>query len=126
MLADGLSVMGSWGFKQKQIYTWTKTSKSSEGLAFGMGRYFRGCTEYALIGTRGKVAGMVVSKSERNAELAPATPHSKKHDTLQERLERMLPGPYLELFARRSRPGWLCVGNEAPGFEGVDIRGWQP
>lgn len=126
MLTDGLAVMSSWGFKQKQIYTWCKTSKSEDGLAFGMGRYFRGCTEHALIGTRGKVAKLVQSKSERNAELSPGMPHSRKPDTLHERLERMLPGPYLELFARRSRPGWTCVGNEAPGCEGVDIRTWSP
>jgi N6-adenosine-specific RNA methylase IME4 len=124
MLADGLKVMNAWGFEQKQIYTWCKTS--STGLAFGMGRYFRGCTEHALIGTRGKVAKMVMSKSERGAECSPSLPHSVKPPTLQERLEKMLPGPYLELFARRSREGWDCVGNEAPGYEGIDIRDWSP
>jgi N6-adenosine-specific RNA methylase IME4 len=125
MIADGLEVMRAWGFEQKQIYTWLKGGP--EKLAFGMGRYFRGCTEHALIGVRGKMASNVSSKSERNAELSPALPHSKKPETLQDRLERMFPQPhysYLELFARRARPGWLCVGNEAPGFEGVDIRDW--
>lgn len=125
LLVDGLATMRAWGFEQKQIYTWVKSS--STGLAFGMGRYFRGCTEHALIGTRGKVSKRVTSKSERNAELSPALLHSKKPAALQERLERMLPGgPYLELFARRSRPGWVCFGNEAPGFEGMDVRKWDP
>ncbi len=125
LLVDGLRVMQAWGFEQKQIYTWAKSS--STGLAFGMGRYFRGCTEHALIGTRGKVAKLVTSKSERNAELSPGLPHSKKPEALQERLERMLPGgPYLELFARRQRPGWVCVGNEAPDTHGIDVRDWSP
>ena len=26
-------------------------------------------------------------------------------------------GPYLELFARRQRPGWTCLGNEMPTTE---------
>ena len=126
LLVDGLRVMGSWGFQQKQIYTWVKSPKNG-GLAFGMGRYFRGCTEHALIGTRGKVASMVKGKSERNAEVSLALGHSSKPDGLQHSLERMFPdGPYLELFARRARPGWLCFGNEAPGFEGIDIRSWSP
>lgn len=28
-------------------------------------------------------------------------------------------GPYLEIFARRHRPGWTCIGNE---LDGLDIR----
>jgi N6-adenosine-specific RNA methylase IME4 len=48
MIADGLDVMRAWGFEQKQIYTWLKGS-AADKLAFGMGRYFRGCTEHALI-----------------------------------------------------------------------------
>ena len=32
-----------------------------------------------------------------------------------------LPGPYLELFARRDRPGWTTVGLECPSTEGEDI-----
>lgn len=124
LLGVGMRVMSAWGFEQKQVYTWVKTS--STGLAFGMGRYFRGCTEHALIGTRGKLSARVVSKSERCAELHAALPHSKKPEGLQERLERMLAGPYLELFARRQRSGWTCVGNEAPETIGVDIRDGEP
>lgn len=105
--------------------SWVKTS--STGLAFGMGRYFRGCTEHALIGTRGKCSQLVVSKSERNAEQTPALPHSQKPYGLHECIERMFPaGRWLELFARRERKGWLCVGNEAPGYEDIDIRNWSP
>ncbi len=140
LLVDGLRVMQAWGFEHKAIYTWGKTGKGEEQtdpetaglygkeapkLAFGMGRYFRGCTEHALIGSRGKGAALIQSKSERNLELHEALRHSAKPEGLQDRLERMLPDENkLELFARRARKGWLCVGNECPGFEGVDIRTW--
>jgi N6-adenosine-specific RNA methylase IME4 len=124
LLTDGMRVMESWGFKQKQIYTWVKETKRG-GIAFGMGRQFRGATEHALIGTRG--SPKPASKSERNVDLWVGLPHSKKPERLQERLEKMYPdGPYLELFARRSRPGWTCFGNEAPGFKGIDVREWSP
>lgn len=93
-------------------------------LAFGMGHHFRGCTEHALIGTTGRPKPD--SRSQRNAHLSPALKHSQKGEELMERLELMYPEPRLELFARRSRPGWLCFGNEAPGFEGRDIRNWTP
>ena len=123
MLVDGLRVMEAWGFSQKGVYTWVKTAGGASGLAFGMGRYFRGCTEHALFGVRGKAT--VGNKSQRNCELAPALPHSQKPPGLQDALEKMYPGgPWLELFARRDRPGWTCVGNECPSTPGVDIREW--
>lgn len=130
LLLGGMRVMAAWGFEQKQIYTWVKVTKNSTeedpSLGFGMGRYFRGCTEHALIGTRGKVTQFVTSKSERGAEFHIGLPHSKKPEGLQEKLERMFPdGPYLELFARRPRDRWTCVGNEAPETLGQDIRNWS-
>jgi N6-adenosine-specific RNA methylase IME4 len=89
-----------------------------------MGRYFRGCSEQCLIGTRGKVSKLVQSKSERNVILAPKMPHSQKPEQLQSALERMLPGPYLEMFARRKRKGWTTVGLEVGS--GHDLRTWKP
>lgn len=123
LIQQGLDVMAAWGFNQKQIYTWVKTTKNG-GLGFGMGRHFRGCTEHALIGTRGK--NNPLSKSERNCDLNLSTPHSAKPETLQDKFEKMYPGPYLELFARRSKPNWTCVGNECPDTMGLDIREWNP
>jgi hypothetical protein len=40
--------------------------------------------------------------------------HSRKPDAIHERIERLVAGPYLELFARRVVPGWTCWGNEIP------------
>lgn len=135
LLVHGLVVMEAWGFEHKQIYTWVKTTKAGDGLAMGMGRHFRGCTEHALIGTRGRPKPQ--DRSRRNvaiadeapiqdADFSPSLKHSVKPVDLQDALTAMYGGPRLELFARRARPGWLCVGNEAPGFEGVDLRSWSP
>lgn len=124
LLVEGLDVLKAWGFKHKQVYTWVKVTQSNK-IAFGMGRQFRGATEHALIGTRG--SPKPASKSERNIDLSLALKHSAKPEKIQERLERMYPdGPFLELFARRGRPGWTCVGNQAPDTIGIDVREWQP
>ncbi len=88
-----------------------------------MGRYFRSATEHAIFATRGR--GVPEDLSQRNVVLVPALPHSQKPESLQDVLERMYPGgPFLELFARRARPGWTCTGNECPSTLGVDIRDW--
>jgi hypothetical protein len=33
------------------------------------------------------------------------------------RIERLVKGPYLELFAREKKPGWDCWGNQAGLFD---------
>lgn len=42
----------------------------------------------------------------------PNNVHSRKPEQVQDRIERLLNGPYLEIFARRKRKGWECFGNE--------------
>jgi len=53
----------------------------------------------------------------RQGIIAPRREHSRKPDGIHERIERLVAGPYLELFARQSRPGWTTWGNEATKFD---------
>ena len=41
--------------------------------------------------------------------------HSRKPDEIFPIIEACSYGPYLELFARHSRPGWASWGNEVDG-----------
>ena len=38
-------------------------------------------------------------------------------DCVRERIERLVAGPYLELFARETKKGWDCWGNQAGLFD---------
>ena len=92
-----------------------------EELAFGMGRLFRQSHEICLIGTRGKIYLQLANKSQRSVSFAENLRHSAKPDDLQESLETMFPvARKLELFARRLRPGWTCLGNEIDGKDIYD------
>lgn len=110
----------AWGFTPKALVTWVKgriTPKPHERVAklvlhVGQGRYTRGCTEHLVICARGKATSLIQSHSEPNVFIAERTKHSQKPDEAYRLLERLSPGPYLELFARRPRPGWTCWGNE--------------
>jgi len=120
----------------KSIVKWTKSNNKTvslddlirrfileDVLAFGMGRLFRQTHELVLIGVRGKVYGHLVNKSQRSVHFYPATKHSVKPDSLQNMLDKMFPaGNRLEMFARRDKEGWTCVGLEAPSTLGEDIR----
>jgi N6-adenosine-specific RNA methylase IME4 len=46
---------------------------------------------------------------------APRLEHSRKPLAVHRLLERLYPGPYEEIFARRHVRGWRCSGNELEG-----------
>lgn len=91
-------------------------------LAFGMGRLFRQTHEICLIGiSDNKIYKKLQNKSQRSVSFAENLRHSAKPEDLQDSLELMFPKTSkLELFARRHRPGWVCLGNEI--CNGEDIR----
>lgn len=135
MLEDGLRVMRVWGFQQKQILTWVKTGIDEKRLdsediqedvkmAFGMGRIFRCADEHALVGVRGSIQDYLRDRGQRNVFLHPNLKHSSKPDNVMSALDKMIPAPFpkLEMFARRSRPGWIGCGNECPATMGEDIK----
>ena len=55
--------------------------------------------------------------------MAPVGAHSEKPDEAYVRMKRLSGGPYLELFARKQRPGWHVWGNEAPYDANADFAG---
>lgn len=92
-------------------------------LSFGMGRLFRQTHEIILIGVKGKIYKHLKNKSQRSVHFSPATKHSVKPENLHNMLEKMFPNSTkLELFARRQKPGWLCIGNQSFITEKEDIR----
>ena len=132
LLPRALEVIEAWGFTYKTVgFYWVKLNKSVAGrltpalpgidgpllserdFFTGLGFWTRANPEPCLLATRGhpkRVAGDVPKLL-----LAPRREHSRKPEEAYGRIERLLPGPYLELFARQSRPGWDGFGNQ-PGL----------
>lgn len=96
--------------------------KLNDILSFGMGRLFRQTHEICLIGTRGKVYKNLKNKSQRSVSFEFNQGHSIKPSKLQDSLDLMFEGNKLEMFARRDRNGWICVGLECPSSLGEDIK----
>lgn len=109
MVDEAMGVARSWGFEPKAELVWVKTTRN--GLRrFGMGRFVRNSHETCIIARRGK--SIVRNHSVKSVFEAPIGEHSAKPEAFYHLVERLAPGPYLELFARRRRPGWTCMGNE--------------
>ncbi len=108
-LRDGLQVMDALGFRYVTMRTWAKDK-------IGLGQYWRGQTEQLLFGVMGKLPALNRTESTLIGKgLVPRGRHSEKPAIAYEEIERVSPGPRLEMFARGPRPGWTVWGNEAHG-----------
>ena len=112
-LQGALDVIKAWGFEFKTVaFTWVKQNKSGEGLFWGMGYWTRANAELCLLATRGHPERL--DKGVHQVLLSPIQEHSRKPDEIRKRIERLIGGPRLELYARRECEGWTTWGNEIP------------
>lgn len=116
----------AWGLTYKtDAFLWVKTRQKAmerrvedPSVWFtGMGFWTRANTEPCLLFTQGHPKRK--AKDVRQLVVAPFTRHSAKPPIVHSRIERLVEGPYLELFARERHEGWQVEGNE---IDGLDIR----
>jgi N6-adenosine-specific RNA methylase IME4 len=126
MQEEALAVIRAWGFVPKAEMVWLKKTVNGN-RHFGMGRQVRMEHEVCLIATRG--TPLVKSNSIRSTftttdgvEIidgsvfaARVGRHSEKPSVFYDIVEHLVDGPYCELFARRQRIGWTCLGDEMEG-----------
>jgi N6-adenosine-specific RNA methylase IME4 len=114
LLPEGLDVMTAWGFKYKSNIIWQKIRKDGGPDGRGVGFYFRNVTEILLFGTRGKNARTLQpGRTQVNTIATRKREHSRKPDEQYKLITDCSPGPFLEMFARGTRPGWTIWGNQA-------------
>ena len=140
LLEKALEIIRAWGFAYKTVgFYWAKLNKSSgypchqsrgpepedksqgrlvfdENSFFtGLGFWTRANPETCLLATRGKPKRM--SSAVKKLVIAPRREHSRKPDEVYDRIESLCDGPYLEMFARHSRPGWDNWGLQSGLFD---------
>lgn len=107
-LEDGLFVMKALGFRYVRQAVWPKPH-------IVIGQYLRGQHETCLFGVKGpmmKLRTRSESSLFGDGELLKTGIHSKKPDECYDKIGRVSPGPRLELFCRKRRPGWWAWGNQ--------------
>lgn len=102
-LFDAKRIIEAWGFTYKSCFVWVKPQ-------MGIGNYWRVSHEFLLLGVRGSCSA--ADRSLMSWAEIPRSRHSRKPERVREMVERMSPGPRLEMFARVSSPGWTSWGNE--------------
>lgn len=120
VLQRSFLILDAWGFKYKTCaFSWLKADPYrlfvfNEDIFKGLGYWTRANTEPCLLATRGKPKRL--SGNVLQGIVSKRREHSRKPDEIHERIEQLVPGPYLELFARQQRPGWTAWGNETTKF----------
>ncbi len=128
---QSIEIARGWGFEPRSIaFVWVKTREGAAAQGFfglddvvapvtrvGMGYWTRQEAEICLLATRGRPRRR--ARDVRQVVFAPRREHSRKPDEVRARIERLVDGPYLELFGRAPRPGWTVVGDEATRFAEV-------
>lgn len=105
-LFDCPRIFEAWGFEFRSTLVWCKPQ-------MGIGNYWRNSHEILLTAVRGK-ATRFDDHSMMSWFKCDRGKHSSKPEQVRGWIERGSPGPYLELFSRRSEdecPGWKIWGN---------------
>jgi N6-adenosine-specific RNA methylase IME4 len=111
-----LDLIEALGFEHKTTaFTWAKQNEDGDGWHMGQGYWTRANPEDCWLATKGQPKRL--HADVRQLVVAPVMEHSRKPD-LYDEIERLVEGPYLELYARRPRKGWTSWGNELE-FTGV-------
>jgi N6-adenosine-specific RNA methylase IME4 len=145
MMGEAYDVLRGWGFRPCTLLTWCKPGPglgggwrgNTEHLLVGRrgtmpninptcancGGRDRGARKCACEAPEWRHKGQRVPPVEPPFTgtapgtwySAPRAEHSAKPDLFMDRIERLSPGPYVELFARRDRLGWDTWGDESLG-----------
>ncbi|MCP1832801.1 MT-A70 family methyltransferase [Bradyrhizobium sp. USDA 4545] len=119
---DALDLLAHWGLKHvTTAFTWVKTNPNvgleplddifdNSTWHMGQGYWTRANPEQCWLATKGNPKRLFADV--RQLIVAPVMEHSRKPDEWLDRIERLTGGDYLELQARRTRPGWVSWGDE--------------
>jgi len=114
-LLQALELVEAWGFTYKTLaFVWIKLTKRGR-LHWGTGYWTRANSEPCLLATRGKPRRR--HRDVHQVMMEVVREHSRKPAVVHERIERLVRGPYLELFAREHPRGWASWGDELGKFD---------
>ena len=102
-LFESKAILEAWGFEYKSCFVWCKPQ-------MGIGNYWRVSHEFMLLGVKG---GLVFADHGQMSWLRhDRIGHSRKPEEVRRTIEKVSPGPFLDLFGRRTADGWIVWGNE--------------
>ena len=104
-LPKSFQLMEKWKFRYVTCLTWVKPH-------FGLGNYFRGQTEHVLFGVKGN---QPLKRHDVGTwfEAPRSKVHSEKPDEFYTLVESCSYAPYIDIFGRKERDGWVVWGENS-------------
>jgi N6-adenosine-specific RNA methylase IME4 len=96
-------IFEAWGFEFKSSFVWVKPQ-------MGIGNYWRNSHEIMLLAVKGGQTAL--NKGQMSWLQCSRGKHSAKPDAVRHSIEKLSPGPFLELFGRKKVDGWTVFGNQ--------------
>jgi N6-adenosine-specific RNA methylase IME4 len=100
---EALGLLRTWGFAYKSMFVWCKPQ-------MGLGNYWRVSHELLLLGVRGSCPFR--EHDVKSWDVFKRGRHSSKPEQVRLLIEKVSPGPRVELFARDTAEGWTVWGNQ--------------
>ena len=121
-IEDAFQIARAWGFAYSTMLVWAKNP-----MGGGLGGCYGIATEYVLFCRKGSLAAKKDINTtwfnwKRPYDERGKPKHSAKPPAFMEMVEQVSPGPYLEMFARSNRPGWVAWGNQCKSAQ-LDMHG---
>ncbi len=113
-IEQSYAIVRAWGFRPSALLTWAKAP-----MGLGPGGAFSQTTEFVMFARRGSLQAN--SRVDTTWWSWKRGRHSAKPESFYDLVERVSPGPYLEMFARRARFGWDYWGDESLGTAEVVV-----
>lgn len=112
ILSHAPKVLEAWGFTYRALFIWEK-------IGWGLGFWFRNCTECLIVASKGKVKPFRMQK--RNILKTKRLRHSEKPEEVRQMIDEIAMKTFgaaakkLELFARKQTEGWTSYGFDVDG-----------
>lgn len=119
-MVEAAQCLQTWRFELKTILTWEKVTKDGTKTHLGVGHWLRNSTEHCALAVRGNIkafSGRTLT-NESTILHSPRREHSRKPESFYQLVDKLCPDiTKLEMFARESRDGWDCWGDQADLFD---------
>ena len=109
-ILEAKRVIEAWGFEYRSMFIWVKPQ-------LGIGNFWRVAYEVLLLGVRGHLR--FLDRSQPSWILEKRVGHSRKPAKVRQIIEKVSPGPYLELYGRERIDGWTVYGNQIKSPSGT-------
>jgi N6-adenosine-specific RNA methylase IME4 len=113
-IGSHIKVIEAWGFRPSTVaFVWIKQNRRDGRIRTrGQGCYTLANAELCFVAIKGHPLRLAFDVHQ--VVMAPVGEHSEKPEEVRRRIERLFPGPYLELYGRKPASGWTVWGNEIP------------